>query len=92
MAQAPPAVQEAWIQSLAREDPQEEDMATHASVLMGKTPWTEKSLAGYGPWGHKESDTTEVTEHAHTAVFSLNVPFTIICNSLLISSQTLCFM
>ena len=92
VAQAPPAVQEAWIQSLAREDPQEEDMATHASVLMGKTPWTERSLAGYGPWGHKESDTTEVTEHAHTAVFSLNVPFTIICNSLLISSQTLCFM
>ena len=20
---------------------------------------------GYSPWGHKESDTTEVTEHAH---------------------------
>ena len=24
----------------------------------------QKSLAGYGPWGHKESDTTEVTEHS----------------------------
>ena len=23
------------------------------------------SLSGYSPWGHKESDTTEVTEHAH---------------------------
>ena len=21
---------------------------------------------GYSPWGHKESDMTEVTEHAHT--------------------------
>ena len=20
---------------------------------------------GYGPWGHKESDTTEATEHTH---------------------------
>ena len=67
-------------------------MATHSSVLTGKIPWTERSLAGCGPWGHKESDTTEVTEHARTAVFSLNVPFTIICNVLLISSQTLCFM
>ena len=24
----------------------------------------QKSLASYSPWGHKESDTTEVTEHA----------------------------
>ena len=24
----------------------------------------QKSLAGYSPWGLKESDTTEVTEHA----------------------------
>ena len=24
----------------------------------------QKSLAGYSPWGCKESDTTEVTEHA----------------------------
>ena len=25
----------------------------------------QKSLAGYSPYDHKESDTTEVTEHAH---------------------------
>ena len=25
-----------------------------------------KSLVGYRPWGHKESDTTEATEHTHT--------------------------
>ena len=24
----------------------------------------QRSLAGYSPWGRKESDTTEVTEHA----------------------------
>ena len=23
----------------------------------------QRSLAGHGPWGHRESDTTEVTEH-----------------------------
>ena len=24
----------------------------------------QRSLVGYNPWGHKESDTTEVTEHS----------------------------
>ena len=27
----------------------------------------QRSLAGYSPWGHKESDTTEATEHTRTA-------------------------
>ena len=25
------------------------------------------SLVGYSPWGHKELDTTEVTQHTHTS-------------------------
>ena len=25
----------------------------------------QRSLADHGPWGHRESDTSEVTEHAH---------------------------
>ena len=33
--------------------------ATHSSIPARGIPW---SLAGYSPWGHKESDTTE---HAH---------------------------
>ena len=28
----------------------------------------QRILAGYSPWGHKESDVTEVTEHAGTTV------------------------
>ena len=51
---------------------------------VGKTPWRrawqpapvflpgesqgQRSLAGYSPWGHRESDTTEATLHAHTMV------------------------
>ena len=27
----------------------------------------QRSLAGYSPWGHKELDTTEVTEHARNS-------------------------
>ena len=39
-------------------------MATHSSILAWKIPWTGNFLAGYNPWGRKESDMTEVTEHA----------------------------
>ena len=32
----------AWIQSLSQEDPLEEGMATHSSVLAWRIPWTEE--------------------------------------------------
>ena len=44
------------VPSLGREDPLEEEMATHSSILAWKIPW---SLVGYSPRGHKESRTTE---------------------------------
>ena len=28
-----------------------------------------RTLAGHGPWGHRELDTTEVTEHMHTYLY-----------------------
>ena len=34
----PPAMQETWIRSLGWEDPLEEDMATHSSVLAWRIP------------------------------------------------------
>ena len=41
-----------------KEDPLEKEMATHSSSLARKfRGW--RSLTGYGPWGHKEADTTE---------------------------------
>ena len=30
-----------WVQSLAREDPLEEGMATHSSILAAESPWTQ---------------------------------------------------
>ena len=35
-------VQGTWVQSLGREDPLEEEMATHSSVLSWRIPWTEE--------------------------------------------------
>ena len=42
MVKNQPAVQETWVQSLGWEDPLEEGMATHSSILAWKTPWTEE--------------------------------------------------
>ena len=52
------------VRLLGGEDPLEEEMATHSSVLAWKIPWTEESdgvhgVHGCSPWGHKGSDTTE---------------------------------
>jgi len=32
---------ETWVQSLSREDPLEQYMATHSSILAWRNPWTE---------------------------------------------------
>ena len=34
--------QEMWVQSLGREDPLEEGMVTHSSILAWRIPWTEE--------------------------------------------------
>ena len=49
---------EPWIQSLEWEDALEKGMATHSSILAGRSHG-QRSLAGYNPWGLKESDMTE---------------------------------
>ena len=37
-----PAILETWVQSLDWEDPLEEGMATHSSILAWRIPWTEE--------------------------------------------------
>ena len=49
---------EIQVQSLGLEDPLEECMATHSSILTLKSH-LQRSLVGYSPWNHKESDSTE---------------------------------
>ena len=53
------------IQSLGQEDPLEEGMATHSSILAYRIPWTEEPV-GYSPRSCKELDTTEqLSTYAH---------------------------
>ena len=58
---------ETWVPSLDREDPLEECMTTHSSVLAWRIAWTEEP-GGLQSWGHKESDTTEWIHTRHTTI------------------------
>ena len=53
------AMQDTRVQSLGGEDPLEEGMATHFSILAWRIPWTEEPGRLYSPWGRKELDMTE---------------------------------
>ena len=61
-----PAVQETQVQSLGREDPLEEEMATHSSILAWEIPWTEepKGLQSIGLQGWRQlSDRARTHTH-----------------------------
>ena len=53
----PPATQKTQFRSLGGEDPLEEEMSTHSSMLAWEIPWAEEA-GGYSTWGLKELDTT----------------------------------
>ena len=73
----PPATQETWVRSLSQEDPLEEGMATHSSILAWESPWTkEPSGLYYSPWGHKESDMTEQLSTAQQGEIKKTIPCT----------------
>ena len=55
----PPAMQETWVESLGKEDPLEDEMATHSSILSWKISWTEE------PEESMRLQRVEMTEHAH---------------------------
>jgi len=48
-------MRETWVRSLGWEDPLEEGLATHSSILAWKIPWIEEP-GGYSPWGSRKSD------------------------------------
>ena len=56
-------MQETWVPSPDWENPLEKGMATHSSIQAWRIPARQRSLAGYSPRGHKESDTTERPAH-----------------------------
>ena len=54
--------QETWVGSLGWEDPLEEEMATHSSILARKMPWTEEP-GGLQSIGLERVRYDQATEH-----------------------------
>ena len=63
-----PAIWETWVWSLGWEDPWRRKWQPTPGFLPGESNG-QRSLVGYGPWGCKESDTTErLHSHFHSQV------------------------
>ena len=88
-------MQDTWIWSLGQEDPLEEEMATHFSILAGKIPRTQESggLQSKGlqrvehDWAHKHTHRhthtdTHTQTHTHTDTRFLSFPHSAVVNNL----------
>ena len=62
--------QETQVRSLGQEDPLEKEWQS-TPVLLPEKSHGQRSLVGYSPWGHKESDMTERL-HFLSATFPRN--------------------
>ena len=70
-----PTKQEMRLLSLGWEDSLEKEVAAHSSILAWEIPG-QKSLAGYSPWVHKESDTTKRLNNSNQVSFKSGIrPF-----------------
>ena len=65
MVKNPPEMKETRVWSLGQEDPLEKARLC-TLVFLPREFYGQRSLAGYSPWGCKESDTTErLTQQQH---------------------------
>ena len=77
--------QETRVRSLGQEDPLEEGMATHCSILAWRIPWTEEPGTVHSPQGCEELDMTDVTWHAHISlVFGCKIKMNCACTTALL--------
>ena len=55
----PPAMQENWVRSPGWEDPLEEGMATHSSILAWRIPWTEEPGGLQSMWSQSRTQLSD---------------------------------
>ena len=72
-----PAMQETLVQSLGREDPQEEEMQP-TPVFLSVESHGQRSLGGYSPWSRKELDTSKWLNNICLSIYLLSI-FDSIC-------------
>ena len=61
-------IQETWVWSLGREDPLEEEMATHSSIHAWKMPWTEEPGGLQSMGSQRVEHTKHTCMHTHVHV------------------------
>ena len=75
----PPEVQETWVRSLGREDPLEEDVATHASILAWRVPGTEEpgelQSMGSKRVGHNSATSTSTSATSRPQLKKVALPY-----------------
>ena len=68
-----PAMQETWVWSLGWQDPLEEGMSTHSSILASRIPM-DREPAGYSPWdgrvGHYWAPKHRIAHINSSSIFS----------------------
>ena len=67
-----------WVQSLGGEDPMEEEIVAHSSILAWRILTAERSLAGYSPWGRKESELQQLNTRTHSIQDSYKIVFIVV--------------
>ena len=69
MVKNPPSMQDTWVRSLSWEDPLQEGMATHSSILAWRISWTEEpgglQSKGSQRVGHRHKWVTKHTYQHH---------------------------
>ena len=60
-----PAIQKTQVRPQGQEDPLENEMAIHSSILAWEIPCTEEPGGLYSSWDGKESDMTELLTLSH---------------------------
>ena len=83
-----PAMQETQVQFLSWEDPLEEEMTTHSSILAWRISW-QRNLAGYSLWVHKSWTGLSDSTHDHCSTYNFIIKFALFdqllkCRNLLI--------
>ena len=74
----PPTTEKTQVQSLGQEDPLENEMATHSSILAWEIPWTEEPGGLQSMAGSQESDTIQRLKHHHHYLVSRELLFLMI--------------
>ena len=68
-----PAIHETWVRPLGWEDPLEDSMATHSSILAWRIPWTEELGGLQSMWSQRVQLDSWVTKHTHLLTFIVHV-------------------